>query len=86
MGWARVFHPTSPACNIRSALALQGRSRADIERATEDIRDFTELDEFLDRPVKEYSSGMYARLAFAVATAIVPEVLIIDEVLGAGDA
>lgn len=81
------FHPDFTGVeNIRSALAFQGLSPAKIADCIEEIADFTELDDFLLRPVKEYSSGMYARLAFAVATSITPEILIIDEVLGAGDA
>lgn len=81
------FHPDFTGVeNIRSALAFQGISPAKVAYCIEEIADFTELDDFLLRPVKEYSSGMYARLAFAVATSITPEILIIDEVLGAGDA
>jgi len=81
------FHPDFNAIqNIESALAYQGVSRSRLDECLEEIIEFTELDNFLHRPVKEYSSGMYARLAFAVATSIIPEVLIIDEVLGAGDA
>lgn len=81
------FHPDFTGIeNIRSALAFQGVAPRKVADYIEEIADFTELDDFLGRPVKEYSSGMYARLAFAVATSITPEVLIIDEVLGAGDA
>lgn len=81
------FHPDFTGIeNIRSALAFQGVSPRKVADCIEEIAEFTELDDFLNRPVKEYSSGMYARLAFAVATSITPEILIIDEVLGAGDA
>jgi len=81
------FHPDFTGLeNIRSALAYQGVSPADMAGHIEDIIEFTELDEFLERPVKEYSAGMYARLTFAVATCITPDILIIDEILGAGDA
>lgn len=81
------FHPDfSGLENIRSALAYQGIVPARVNACIDEIADFTELDGFLERPVKEYSAGMYARLAFAVATTITPEVLIIDEILGAGDA
>lgn len=81
------FHPDFTGIeNIRSALAFQGLSPLKVSDCIEDIADFSELDDFLNRPVKEYSAGMYARLAFAVATCITPEILIIDEVLGAGDA
>jgi lipopolysaccharide transport system ATP-binding protein len=72
--------------NIRAALAYQGLRPAQVRAKEEEIVDFAELDEFIDQPVKTYSAGMYARLAFAAATAVEPEVLIIDEVLGAGDA
>lgn len=81
------FHPDfSGMDNIRSSLAYQGITSSKITQLIEDVVEFTELEEFIDRPVREYSAGMYARLAFAVATAIKPEVLIIDEILGAGDA
>ncbi|WP_411959334.1 ABC transporter ATP-binding protein [Pseudomonas sp. s4] len=81
------FHPDFTGVeNIRSALAFQGVAPAKMDECIEEIADFTELDSFLQRPVKEYSAGMYARLAFAVATTMTPEVLIIDEILGAGDA
>lgn len=81
------FHPDfSGVDNIRSALAYQGMAPSRMAECIEEIADFTELDTFLQRPVKEYSAGMYARLAFAVATSVTPEVLIIDEILGAGDA
>lgn len=72
--------------NIHASLSVQGLSRREIEDATADIADFTELGRFLDQPFKAYSQGMQARLAIAIATAVRPEILIIDEVLGAGDA
>jgi len=72
--------------NIHSALSLHGLGSAQIKRHEEEIIDFTELEDFINQPVKFYSAGMYTRLAFAVATALKPEILIIDEVLGAGDA
>ncbi|MFB4248034.1 ABC transporter ATP-binding protein [Pseudomonas idahonensis] len=81
------FHPDFTGIeNIRSALSYQGIPPSRMDECIEEITDFTELEGFLLRPVKEYSAGMYARLAFAVATTITPEVLIIDEILGAGDA
>ncbi|MCO8162104.1 ABC transporter ATP-binding protein [Pseudomonas sp. 21LCFQ010] len=81
------FHPDFTGLeNIRSALSFQGIAASKMQGCIEDIAEFTELDDFLQRPVKEYSAGMYARLAFAVATCITPQVLIIDEILGAGDA
>jgi lipopolysaccharide transport system ATP-binding protein len=72
--------------NIRASLTLLGLTTAEIRAAEEDIADFTELDDFLDQPIKTYSAGMLARLGFATATAIQPGILVIDEVLGAGDA
>ncbi|HEX3861633.1 MAG TPA: ABC transporter ATP-binding protein [Stellaceae bacterium] len=72
--------------NILSALAYQGVTGRAANDRFDDIVDFSELADFIDQPIKTYSSGMYARLAFSTATAIVPDVLIIDEVLGAGDA
>jgi len=81
------FHPDfTGRQNIWSSLAYQGLKRSDIARKEEEIINFAELGEFIDQPVKNFSSGMYARLAFAVATSVEPELLIIDEVLGAGDA
>lgn len=71
--------------NIRMNLLVQGVSRSKIKHLTEDIIDFTNLGAFIYQPVKTYSSGMGARLAFGIATAIEPEVLIVDEVLGTGD-
>lgn len=72
--------------NIRSALIYNGLSGADFERALEDVIDFVELGEFLHQPFKTYSLGMRSRLQFAAATAIKPDILIVDEILGAGDA
>ncbi len=72
--------------NIHAALTYQGLAPREISEQTEDIEDFTELGEFLEQPLKTYSLGMQARLAFAIATTLEPEILIIDEVLGAGDA
>jgi lipopolysaccharide transport system ATP-binding protein len=61
-------------------------SRAEITRKFDEIVDFAEVEKFLDTPVKRYSSGMYVRLAFAVAAHLEPEILIVDEVLAVGDA
>lgn len=81
------FHPEFTGReNIRASLAYQGISSREIVEMEEEIIDFAELEEFIDQPVKTYSAGMYARLAFSTATSINPEVLIIDEILGAGDA
>ena len=72
--------------NIQASLGFLGLSRAEIGEAARDIADFTELGRFLDQPFKTYSLGMQARLGIGIATTIRPEILIIDEVLGAGDA
>ncbi len=81
------FHPEfTGRQNIRASLAYQGYARRAARAKEREIVEFAELDEFIDQPVRTYSAGMYARLSFATATAIEPEVLILDEVLGAGDA
>jgi lipopolysaccharide transport system ATP-binding protein len=72
--------------NIRGSLEALGLSNAEISYTTKEIAEFTELGRFLDQPLKTYSLGMQSRLSFAVATAIDPEILIVDEILGAGDA
>jgi lipopolysaccharide transport system ATP-binding protein len=66
--------------------AILGMSHAEIIRKFDEIVDFSGIEEFLDMPVKRYSSGMYVRLAFAVAAHLEPEILIVDEVLAVGDA
>ena len=63
-----------------------GLSRKETERIFPEIEAFAEIGEFIDRPVKEYSSGMYVRLAFATAIHVQPDVLIVDEALAVGDA
>ncbi|MGE5487029.1 MAG: ABC transporter ATP-binding protein [bacterium] len=65
---------------------IMGLSRAELERAFPKIAAFADIGEFIDRPVKEYSSGMYVRLAFSTAIHVDPEILIIDEALAVGDA
>jgi lipopolysaccharide transport system ATP-binding protein len=65
--------------------AILGMSRAEIRRNFDEIVAFSEIEQFIDTPVKRYSSGMYVRLAFAVAAHLEPEILIIDEVLAVGD-
>lgn len=80
------FHPEFTGYeNVRASLTYLGMSPAQMDEALEDIIDFTELDEFMGQPFKTYSAGMQARLSFATATSIKPDILIIDEVLGAGD-
>lgn len=71
--------------NIRLYGTYLGIPRAEIERRMQSIIDFAELGEFIDEPVRVYSSGMRARLAFSVATSLEPEILVLDEVLSVGD-
>src|SRR4026207_390151 len=66
--------------------AILGMTRAEIARKFDEIVAFAEVEQFLDTPVKRYSSGMYVRLAFAVAAHLEPEILVVDEVLAVGDA
>jgi lipopolysaccharide transport system ATP-binding protein len=81
------FHPDLTGReNIFLNGAILGMSRAEIRRKFDAIVAFAEIERFLDTPVKRYSSGMYVRLAFAVAAHLEPEILIIDEVLAVGDA
>lgn len=81
------FHPElSGRENIYLNGAILGMKRAEIDRKFDDIVAFAEVEKFLDTPVKRYSSGMYVRLAFAVAAHLEPEILIVDEVLAVGDA
>jgi len=81
------FHPELTGReNIFLNGAILGMGRLEIKRKFDEIVAFSEVEKFLDTPVKRYSSGMYVRLAFAVAAHLEPEVLIIDEVLAVGDA
>jgi lipopolysaccharide transport system ATP-binding protein len=81
------FHPELTGReNIFLNGAILGMTKAEIEKKFDEIVDFAEVERFLDTPVKRYSSGMYVRLAFAVAAHLEPEILIIDEVLAVGDA
>jgi lipopolysaccharide transport system ATP-binding protein len=81
------FHPElSGRDNIFLNGSILGMSRREIEKAFDEIVTFAELEKFLDTPVKRYSSGMYIRLAFAVAAHLAPEIMLIDEVLAVGDA
>jgi homopolymeric O-antigen transport system ATP-binding protein len=72
--------------NIQISGTIWGMTRAQIRNSTDDIVDFTELGDYLKVPVRTYSNGMMLRLAFAIATVRDPEILLIDEVIGVGDA
>src|ERR1700731_1136373 len=94
--WGRVgsllevgtgFHPElTGRDNIFLNGAILGMRRAEITRKFDEIVAFAEVETFIDTPVKRYSSGMYVRLAFAVAAHLEPEILLVDEVLAVGDA
>src|SRR6185295_5156711 len=98
-GWAEIygrvgslleigtgFHPElSGRDNIYLSGAILGMSKREIARKFDEITAFAELEKFLDMQVKHYSSGMYVRLAFAVAAHLEPEILLVDEVLAVGD-
>src|SRR5208337_1317213 len=81
------FHPELTGReNIFLNGAILGMGKVEIKRKFDEIVDFADIEKFLDTPVKRYSSGMYVRLAFAVAAQLEPEILIVDEVLAVGDA
>jgi len=80
------FHPEfSGRSNVYLTASLMGLGKQEIERILPEVIEFSELAPFIDRPVKTYSSGMWVRLAFSVAVAVKPEVLLIDEALSVGD-
>jgi lipopolysaccharide transport system ATP-binding protein len=81
------FHPElSGRDNIYLNGAILGMTRSEVKQKLDEIIAFSEIEKFLDTPVKHYSSGMYTRLAFAVAAHLDPEILVVDEVLAVGDA
>src|SRR5215472_6089767 len=98
-GWAEIrgrvgsllevgtgFHPELTGReNTYLSGAILGMSKSEIARKFDEIVAFAELEKFIDTPVKHYSSGMYIRLAFAVAAHLEPEILLVDEVLAVGD-
>jgi len=83
---AGFHHELTGRENILLNGLLLGLSKRDMKEREERIIEFAELGDFIDSPVKQYSSGMYMRLAFSVATEVDPDILIIDEILGVGDA
>src|SRR5205823_6483264 len=81
------FHPELTGReNIYLNGAILGMRKTEIQQKFDEIVEFAEIEKFLDTPVKRYSSGMYMRLAFAIAAHLEPEILIVDEVLAVGDA
>jgi ABC-type polysaccharide/polyol phosphate transport system ATPase subunit len=83
---AGFHHELTGRENILINGLLMGYSKSQMKEREESIIEFAEVGEFIDAPVKQYSSGMYARLAFAVATEVDPDILLLDEILSVGDA
>lgn len=83
---AGFHHELTGRENILLNGLLMGYSGEDMRAREQSIIEFADVGEFIDAPIKQYSSGMYMRLAFAVATEVDPEILIVDEILGVGDA
>lgn len=79
-------HELSGRENVYLNGSILGMSRKEIDRKFDEIVDFSGVEQFIDQPVKNYSSGMYVRLGFAIAINVDPEILVVDEVLAVGDA
>ena len=83
---AEIYQPTTGHVMIKAQGLLHGLKKKAIKKIVPYVIEFTELEAFLPLPVKTYSSGMVLRLAFAITTVLKPEILLMDEAIGAGDA